>query len=300
MTLKRSISQRFKNTVEKTKRIVSSPTVRSFSSTHSPSPTQFSNTDDVSIHSAPIIRNSPLLINSESVDNTPTLLYSSKLRPSSIRRHSSQQKQLLDFIDTSLPPATATTISSTPTQLPTPIKTPTIHDTSIATAETTFDSSISDNFSSNVNNNNNNTNNNTNNTNILLPNDHPLLLPTDPIDKSIPPFTPDQLTPILLSSSLDNSFDKPSISHINSSTSCTATESSTNTTDFSSSPILIVQAHANPLFTKAHQIDHLDKNLDIRKNDQLADQMALNILHDISEENIDELSKLRDEINLVL
>lgn len=308
MTLKRSISQRFKNTVDKTKRIVSSPAfnaaARSFSSNSSTSSASpVSATDNVSVHSAPStqIRNH---ISTPQDNNTPLLLYSSKLRPSSIRRHSSQHKQLLD-LDTSLPPTTSTSTStSTSNQLPTPLSPShniSTNDTT-NTAETTFDSSLTD--------------LNPCERDLVINNSHnqPILLPTDPVDKSIPPFTPDQLTPILLSSSLDNSFEKPSISHLNSSSSYTATESSTNTTLPSSSPIglssvlskndnilsnQIVQTHANPLFTKAHQIDHLDKNLDIRKNDQLADQMALNILQNISEESIDELSKLRDEIKMV-
>lgn len=54
----------------------------------------------------------------------------------------------------------------------------------------------------------------------------------------------------------------------------------------------------DPIFIKAHQIDHLDKSLDVEQNDLLAEQMALNILHNISEEAVDELSKLKEEISL--
>ncbi|QPG73601.1 hypothetical protein FOA43_000913 [Brettanomyces nanus] len=54
--------------------------------------------------------------------------------------------------------------------------------------------------------------------------------------------------------------------------------------------------HVDPLFFKANQIDHFDRHLDRKNNDKLADQMALNILHNIAEEEADELTKLREEI----
>lgn len=50
--------------------------------------------------------------------------------------------------------------------------------------------------------------------------------------------------------------------------------------------------HIDPLFLKTNQIDHFDKFLDRKKNDKLADQMGWNILHNISEEDVDELSML--------
>ncbi|ODV87191.1 hypothetical protein CANARDRAFT_21158 [[Candida] arabinofermentans NRRL YB-2248] len=55
---------------------------------------------------------------------------------------------------------------------------------------------------------------------------------------------------------------------------------------------------SNNIFAKAHQIDHLDKKLDIEENDKLADQMALNILDKINEEQqIDELTRFKQEIS---
>jgi hypothetical protein len=38
--------------------------------------------------------------------------------------------------------------------------------------------------------------------------------------------------------------------------------------------------------------------LDVRQNDLLADQMALNILQNINEESVDEISKLKEEIRM--
>ncbi|KAG0685914.1 hypothetical protein C6P40_004722 [Pichia californica] len=177
-------------------------------------------------------------------------------------------------------------------------------------------------------------------------NDEILLLPTDPVDKSIPPCTTEQLTPILpvdlenskmnssyfnidIKSNID-SLEKPPIpvSNLSSTTTNTVNSSSTensNTTrrtsiSLNSSPIRIsfsniqknypssstsdynlheiIQHDVNNIFTKSNQIDHLDKDLDIKKNDQLADQMALNILQNITEENVDELSKLKEEISM--
>ncbi len=54
--------------------------------------------------------------------------------------------------------------------------------------------------------------------------------------------------------------------------------------------------HIDPLFLKANQIDHFDKFLDKKKNDKLADQMGWNILHNISEGNVDELSMLNKDV----
>lgn len=61
----------------------------------------------------------------------------------------------------------------------------------------------------------------------------------------------------------------------------------------------IIQDDVDSIFTKSNQIDHLDKDLDTRKNDLLADQMALNILQNIDEEDVDELSKLKEEISMI-
>lgn len=255
-------------------------------------------------------------------DSPPTLLYSSRIRSSSIRRHGSQPKKSLDFIETSL--------ASNPVPLP--------------NSTIKCDTNINPNLS----------------TGSSMSDHQPILLPTDPIDKSIPPFTTEQLTPIIpqdleklnkgdrfekLSNSLDNSYEKPFISNLNSSSSYSINhpssimDESSFTTSTSNSPTRlglifkndqflamgnsnnattnnsttnnstqidpfgstteVVQANANPIYVQAHQIDHLDKHLDTKKNDILADQMALNILHDISEENIDELSKLKEEIKLI-
>lgn len=56
--------------------------------------------------------------------------------------------------------------------------------------------------------------------------------------------------------------------------------------------------HIDPVFLKSNQIDHFDKHLDRQKNDKLADQMALNILNNISEEEeTDELARFKAEIS---
>jgi hypothetical protein len=60
----------------------------------------------------------------------------------------------------------------------------------------------------------------------------------------------------------------------------------------------VVQIDVHPIFTRSNQIDHLNKSLDVRQNDLLADQMALNILQNINEESVDEISKLKEEIRM--
>ncbi|GMM28219.1 hypothetical protein DAMA08_009350 [Martiniozyma asiatica (nom. inval.)] len=203
-------------------------------------------------------------------------------------------------------------------------------------------------------------------------NEEVILLPMDPIDKSLPPCTTEQLTPIipmnfeLLQNKLDSSprsilanesnlsnDKKPlilhSISTNTNSTMMSLAESGhsittpgsignfnifDSTSGFStsytkdsisgnieSSPVKvesnpepqaqiitqnisndnnpIFNSEVNPIFIKANQIDHL-QSLDVEKTDRLADKMALNILQNISEENVDELSKLKDEIAIQL
>lgn len=296
MTLKRSISQRFKNTLEKTKRIVS-PSASSMSTAATSgsimTSSSSSNIDNISTNSAnsatsytPSILNikqssiSTIINHSDDSNNnkSPTLLYSSKIRSNSIRRQSSQPKYSLDIIDTSM-------ASTIPIQIP----------------NTSMDSDIEI-INPNIN------------TDSILSDHQTVLLPTDPIDKSIPPFASDRV-----STSIDRSYEKPSFQHLNSGSSYSVTHStsldeSSTTTSTSTSPVklfkhdfftqstnhdVLVQNKVNPIFTKSNQIDHLDKHLDVGKNDLLADQMALNILHDISEEGGDELARFRAEIRLI-
>lgn len=247
-----------------------------------------------------------------SLDSSPTLLYTGRKRSGSIRRNTSLKKHSLEFIDTS-------NIITMGNSIPTPVslkgESLYIDDYEMKPAEKT------------PNNDSAPTSNQ-----IEHPNDI-ILLPTNPTDQSLPPCTTEELTPIIPTeqdrNALINSnyfdfknLERPSNmlnSNWSSSTtnSCTINSSYENSIRYtsttpSSSPLKhtnsiksdnilfheIVQSDCvNPIFTKSNQIDHLDKDLDIKKNDLLADQMALNILRNISEENVDELSKLREEIS---
>lgn len=291
-------------------------------------------------------------------DDQPTLLYSGKRKSNSIRRNKSiQQKHPLDFIDTS------NNLNISLNLIPTP--------NSLNSNSDVFNYDQSDNLiknNDNLNSNENKKNHNNDietNKNIIIndtddydssslnsfkKDDEVILLPIDPVDKSIPPCTTEQLTPILpinldSSNNINNGYfnldynnnindksnpinidyiEKPPliVSNLSSNTTTTINTSSTENTKRTSisingSPIRIsfsniqknytttdynlheiIQHDANSIFTKSNQIDHLDKALDIKKNDQLADQMALNILQNITEENVDELSKLKEEISM--
>lgn len=259
-------------------------------------------------------------VSSPSVDlnHQPTLLYSGRRKSSITRRSKSiQQVHSLDFIDTSLNTASNTTINPT-THIPTPNSFPNCKDY--------FHDAVKDNSSQSSYHKNDEE-------------DEILLLPIDPVDKSKPPCTTEQLTPIL-PLSLNSSFvnggasgngssyfdinpnDKPPliVSNLSSATSTTLgssfAESNVRGTPTSSTaspiritlsasnfkpeeiPLELIQPDVNPIFAKSYQIDHLAKELDPKKKDRLADQMALNILQHITEENVDELSKLKEEISM--
>lgn len=374
MSLKRSLSKKFKNTFEKTKRIVSpsidskknstsdSNSIDSLTSSsnsnpnfglginvslndlmnnsdHSSLPINSNHTPTNSLSSIPKSCSNHDIKLMDQNNQQPALLYSATLkrRSYSIRRKS---KQHLDSIDTSI--------------------------TASQNNDIKYDlnnNGGNDSNSSNTNNNNtstDNTNNNQKTENNYIDDDgysdrsdvnsiqnshnspsKVILLPIDPIDKSIPPCTTEQLTPIIPISfdsftpdsklltpitpsitydiinnngnTLNKQLPPLIISNISASTSFTLNSVNTPLTlnsspmYFSSSDnqlnstvndIEVIQNSVNPIFTKANQIDHLDKDLDIKQNDKLADQMALNILHNITEENVDELSKFKEEISM--
>jgi hypothetical protein len=259
----------------------------------------------------------------------PTLLYTTKRRSNSIRRTRSIRTQSLDFIDTS-------NNLSNNISMPTPIS---LSNSNDQVNLITNDNNNSCNNNTNQINYDDDDNNNNNNFDYIdnssafsfEKNDKVILLPKDPIDKSIPPCTTEQLTPIVPVDLVDlnminssyfdvNNFEKPNLLHSNFSSTTSSTMNSFmdnsirgTSSSLNSSPIKLssmlknedfssvqefVQSDVNPIFTKANQIDHLDKDLDVKKNDLLADQMALNILQNISEENVDELSKLKEEISM--
>ncbi|VEU21676.1 DEKNAAC102364 [Brettanomyces naardenensis] len=171
-----------------------------------------------------------------------------------------------------------------------------------------------------------------------------ILLPIDPIDKSVPPCTTEELTPII-PATLDELRESISFeASINAddigsnqdgaliqrrralivSTLSTTSGTATLATSVASHQLSLsleditagssiqqtgnsaglysslqdedFKDHVDPVFCKANQIDHFDRSLDLKKNDKLADQMALNILHNIAEEEADELSKFKKEI----
>ncbi|KAG7869230.1 hypothetical protein KL918_000775 [Ogataea parapolymorpha] len=153
-----------------------------------------------------------------------------------------------------------------------------------------------------------------------------VLLPYDPEDQNSLPCSTEQLTPIMPRSSSElllfplqsspiktsgqrpvnqnmgsfNSTNTPTVSMLSptidlfdSAISKTETNYSLPITEPPPSP------HINndkSIFAKANQIDHFDKTLDMTENDKLAEQMALNILDKISEEQVDELALLKDEV----
>lgn len=236
----------------------------------------------------------------------PTLLYTGRRKSNSIRRNKSiQQIHPLDYIDTNI---NQTTLNSNPISFSAP--------------KDYFHEAANYNEPSQASYHKNDE-------------EEVILLPVDPVDKSKPPCTTEQLTPIL-PLSLDSSYingngnsyfdinpnDKPPliVSNLSSSTSTTLNSSflepTTRGTPTSSTtspiritlsasnfkpeevPLELFQPDVNPIFAKSYQIDHLDKELDLKKKDRLADQMALNILQHISEENVDELSKLKEEISM--
>lgn len=245
----------------------------------------------------------------------PVLLYTGKSKASSIRRNKSlQQLHQLDHIDTS--------IASSPI----PINTPSASLSIYSTKESFYDVADED----------DNEDGDEKNNEGDFEKDTILLLPIDPVDKSMPPFTSEQLTPIVpQNTNTERSTDRVPLlmsSNLSSTTSTTLSSSYENSTARSTllnasslygSPInpsfsntsnnknsthysypesynlhQMIQHDVNSIFTKFNQIDHFDKDMDIRKNDRLADQMALNILQNISEENVDELSKLKEEISM--
>ncbi|KAG7859624.1 hypothetical protein KL939_002524 [Ogataea angusta] len=153
-----------------------------------------------------------------------------------------------------------------------------------------------------------------------------VLLPYDPEDQNSLPCSTEQLTPIMPRSSSElllfplqsspvrhscqrsvnqnmgsfNSANTPTVSILSptidlfdSAISKTESNCSLPLTEPPPSP------HINndkSIFAKANQIDHFDKTLDMTENDKLAEQMALNILDKISEEQVDELALLKDEV----
>lgn len=115
--------------------------------------------------------------------------------------------------------------------------------------------------------------------------------------------SPSASSPIGVSKSLIpllNSTPIISTSTANTTVSLVPTTTTITTANPQSDGIETMQANMDPLFIKTNQIDHLDKSLDVEQNDILAEQMALNILQNISEEAVDELSKLQEEISHII
>ncbi|KAG7800845.1 hypothetical protein KL929_000384 [Ogataea haglerorum] len=153
-----------------------------------------------------------------------------------------------------------------------------------------------------------------------------VLLPYDPEDQNSLPCSTEQLTPIMPRSSselllfpLQSSPLKPSgqrpadqnMETLNSANTATVSMLSPTIDLFDSAisktesncSLPITEPSPSPhinndksIFAKANQIDHFDKTLDMTENDKLAEQMALNILDKISEEQVDELALLKDEV----
>ncbi|ONH70349.1 hypothetical protein BOH78_2005 [Pichia kudriavzevii] len=243
MTLKRSLSQKFKSTLEKTKRIVSSSSLSSFDN-HSPSVSDsfsFNSTDfstpltstSTTFNDATDFGGLGIQYNKDSISlnrkssslDPPTLLYSRKKRSGTMSRSIPNRKQSIDLIDT-----------STPTNITSSIPTPESQDDLLNSQSQDRPS-------------------------ILIPSNY---------------------------SSTTTSYTLNSFAENSAKCNMDLLESHE-----------IIQDDVDSIFTKSNQIDHLDKDLDTRKNDLLADQMALNILQNIDEEDVDELSKLKEEISMI-
>ncbi|CAI8507581.1 unnamed protein product [Pichia kudriavzevii] len=377
MTLKRSLSQKFKSTLEKTKRIVSSSSLSSFDN-HSPSVSDsfsFNSTDfstpltstSTTFNDATDFGGLGIQYNKDSISlnrkssnlDPPTLLYSRKKRSGTMSRSIPNRKQSIDLIDTSTP----TNITSS---IPTPVSQDDLlslscrsnysftqndenfeNDTGgliILPSGPNDDDDIDDDDNNNNHNNNNNNHNNNNNNHNNNNNNHNnnnnnhnnnnnnhnnnnnnhnnnisgKLNNTNSNDNN--KTTIEGSHDILLSAFLSHSAeleknssyldsqsqDRPSIlipSNYSSTTTSYTLNSFAENSAKCNMDLLesheIIQDDVDSIFTKSNQIDHLDKDLDTRKNDLLADQMALNILQNIDEEDVDELSKLKEEISMI-
>lgn len=342
MTLKRSLSQKFKSTLEKTKRIVSSSSLSSFDN-HSPSVSDsfsFNSTDfstpltstSTTFNDATDFGGLGIQYNKDSISlnrkssnlDPPTLLYSRKKRSGTMSRSIPNRKQSIDLIDTSTP----TNITSS---IPTPVSQDDLlslscrsnysftqndenfeNDTGgliILPSGPNDDDDIDDDDNNNNHNNNNNNHNNNisgklNNTNS---NDNNKTTIEGSHDILLSAFLSHSAELEKNSSYLDSqSQDRPSIlipSNYSSTTTSYTLNSFAENSAKCNMDLLesheIIQDDVDSIFTKSNQIDHLDKDLDTRKNDLLADQMALNILQNIDEEDVDELSKLKEEISMI-
>ena len=342
---------------------IPSPILHSNSNSNSSSNININSSTGTSVSNS----NSNINMNSELIDNTPTLLYTGKRRSNSIRR--SIRQHSLDYMDTN-----STYITPHTSHMHLNEDNVSNHD-KISIINDNIQFHDTENHSITYSNNNDVSNESNTIAKSNIPENNEIeneiiLLPKNPIDTSIPPFTEDQLTPIIPdsnNSSLNNNYfeiiersksksfqsqrqhsqssntnlssiitnsailndlnNNNNNNNIDTSNTGVTVESSIRTPiSFNQSSISSASASTSPnkyykvidadypslpsndkntnilqdtvssIFTKSNQIDHLDKSLDVRQNDLLADQMALNILQHIDEENIDELSKLKDEI----